>query len=117
MASKTFRSIAGGLLAVALTAGLGAAAAGPAAAAAPASTVARPAAAPASTVPIPAAAPASTVGLTAAAPSAVAIPAAAPAYVTVGIFPDPLTCTLAGIATGRPFYCSWWWFVWVLNVG
>ena len=44
------------------------------------------------------------------------LPAAAPVYTTVGIFPDPLSCTLAGITTGRPFYCSWWWFVWALNV-
>ncbi|MBO3103499.1 hypothetical protein [Cellulomonas fengjieae] len=48
--------------------------------------------------------------------STVAPAAAAPVYTTVGIFPDPLTCTLAGIATGRPFHCSWWFFVWALNV-
>ena len=54
----------------------------------------------------------------AAAPAATAatVQAAAPVYTPVGLYPDPIVCTLAGLTTGRSFYCSWYWFLWQLHV-
>ena len=35
----------------------------------------------------------------------------------VGVFPDPVTCTIAGARRlGRPFYCGFYFFFWGLNV-
>jgi hypothetical protein len=34
----------------------------------------------------------------------------------VGIFPDPITCAIAGATTGRSFYCGFYFFFWGLNV-
>ena len=50
--------------------------------------------------------------------SAVALRAAAPVYRTVGVFPDPITCAIAGVSTGQAFYCSWIFPfpLWALNV-
>ena len=42
--------------------------------------------------------------------------AAGPSWQLVGIFPDPGTCTVAGITTGKPFFCGFYFFFWGLNV-
>jgi hypothetical protein len=53
-------------------------------------------------------------GTAAAAPPQAQTPAAAVAstWVLSGIFPDPISCNIAGSFTGRPYYCSWsvFWF-------
>src|SRR3954451_5351803 len=41
---------------------------------------------------------------------------AASTWNLVGIFPDPVTCTIAGATTGRPYYCGFYFFFWGLNV-
>ncbi|WP_433528265.1 hypothetical protein ACQPYA_18105 [Micromonospora sp. CA-263727] len=33
-----------------------------------------------------------------------------------GIFPDPITCHIAGIASGREYVCVWYVLAWALNV-
>ncbi|MGY4644486.1 hypothetical protein [Cellulomonas sp. URHB0016] len=92
MASKTFRTVAGGLLAAALVTGAGMATAGPAAAAGPA-VATRPATAGA----LPA--------------GAVTTLAIATAPRTRGIFPDPISCLVAGALSGQAYECNWWFFL------
>jgi hypothetical protein len=54
----------------------------------------------------------------ASAPSLGLAPMAAKAgyWELVGVFPDPITCTIAGATTGRNFYCGFYFFFWGLNV-
>ena len=64
---------------------------------------------------------ASTPAVKAVAAAPAVAPAANPApalasWRLVGIFPDPATCAIAGATTGRPFYCSFYFFFWGLNV-
>ncbi|MEV6800325.1 hypothetical protein AB0M91_18535 [Micromonospora rifamycinica] len=33
-----------------------------------------------------------------------------------GVFPDPVTCHIAGIASGREYVCVWYVLAWALNV-
>src|SRR4051794_20452812 len=80
------------------------------------SAEAAPTSVPASTAAVHRAVAAVGTGTAASVRSAPALPAAAPVYSLVGIFPDPFTCTLAGISTGRPFYCGFYFFFWGLNV-
>lgn len=47
----------------------------------------------------------------------VASAAKASSYVFSGIFPDPVSCNIAGLLTGRSYVCNWsifWWnlYVW-----
>jgi len=51
-----------------------------------------------------------------AAPAVTPAKAAAVSWNLVGVFPDPVTCTIAGATTGRPFYCGFYFFFWGLNV-
>lgn len=61
----------------------------------------------------------SATGATAATPaSAVAALASEPRHRTVMVFPDPISCHIAGQATGRAYYCAWMFPlpIWALNV-
>ncbi|MDG4792926.1 hypothetical protein [Micromonospora sp. WMMD1082] len=42
--------------------------------------------------------------------------AAAGGWGLQGVFPDPITCHIAGIASGREYVCVWYVLVWALNV-
>ncbi|WP_326554232.1 hypothetical protein [Micromonospora sp. NBC_01813] len=33
-----------------------------------------------------------------------------------GVFPEPISCHIAGIASGREYICTWYVLVWALNV-
>ena len=50
------------------------------------------------------------------APAVTPAKAAAVSWNLVGVFPNPVTCTIAGATTGRPFYCGFYFFFWGLNV-
>jgi hypothetical protein len=41
---------------------------------------------------------------------------AAGGWVLVGVFPDPLSCSIAGATTGRSFFCGFYFVFWGLNV-
>ncbi|SCG47403.1 hypothetical protein [Micromonospora rifamycinica] len=69
------------------------------------------------------------VGTTAGAAQAVPVPAAktvvnaapltaatAGGWGLQGVFPDPVTCHIAGIASGREYVCVWYVLAWALNV-
>jgi hypothetical protein len=61
-----------------------------------------------------------TAGATQAAPAGNAgnatVSAAAGYWGLQGIFPDPISCHIAGIASGREYICTWYVLVWALNV-
>ncbi|RIV40359.1 hypothetical protein [Micromonospora radicis] len=42
--------------------------------------------------------------------------AAAGGWGLQGVFPDPITCHIAGIASGREYVCVWYVLAWALNV-
>jgi hypothetical protein len=48
--------------------------------------------------------------------SATALAPAAVSWHLVGIFPDPVSCYVSGIASGRPYYCQWHVFFWGLYI-
>ncbi|WP_434744131.1 hypothetical protein [Micromonospora sp. SH-82] len=71
---------------------------------------------------------ASGLGVTAGAAQAAPVPAVTAAVSTApvtmaaggwglqGVFPDPITCHIAGIASGREYVCVWYVLAWALNV-
>ncbi|MFG2062659.1 hypothetical protein ACGFIK_14705 [Micromonospora sp. NPDC048871] len=48
--------------------------------------------------------------------SAAPVTLAAGGWGLQGIFPDPVTCHIAGIASGREYVCVWYVLAWALNV-
>ncbi|QOC92313.1 hypothetical protein [Micromonospora craniellae] len=42
--------------------------------------------------------------------------AAAGAWLLQGVFPDPITCHIAGVASGREYVCVWYVLAWALNI-
>jgi hypothetical protein len=40
----------------------------------------------------------------------------ASSWVFSGVFPDPVSCNIAGLLTGRTYVCSWSVFFWSLYV-
>ena len=58
-----------------------------------------------------------TAGATQAAPAGnAAVSATAGYWGLQGIFPDPISCHITGIASGREYICTWYVLVWALNV-
>ncbi|MFY1702892.1 hypothetical protein ACN28G_14285 [Micromonospora sp. WMMA1923] len=51
-----------------------------------------------------------------AASSVVPVSMAAGGWGLQGVFPDPITCHIAGIASGRKYVCVWYVLAWALNV-
>ena len=39
-----------------------------------------------------------------------------PSWHFSGVFPEPISCHVAGIATGLPHFCGFYFFFWGLNV-
>ena len=39
-----------------------------------------------------------------------------PSWHLSGVFPEPISCHVAGIATGLPYFCGFYFFFWGLNV-
>jgi len=33
-----------------------------------------------------------------------------------GIYPEFITCQVAGVGTGERYYCQWFWFLWKLRI-
>ncbi|MEV6692685.1 hypothetical protein AB0M35_14560 [Micromonospora sp. NPDC051196] len=48
--------------------------------------------------------------------SAAPVTLAAGGWLLQGVFPDPVTCHIAGIASGREYVCVWYVLAWALNV-
>jgi len=49
-------------------------------------------------------------------PSTVRPAQAPPSWHFSGVFPEPISCHVAGLATGLPYFCGFYFFFWGLNV-